>query len=142
MVTDIGLDELLLEEDQAWRMATRIAEIARREDAGELAAGLAELRAFLDDELEVHLDREDIAPRHQQARADGGRVEPAIIDRHAGKSLERHRSARKIAPKDLLAIQVHHAAIVPQDPQDQRVRLEILDRRGRRGHRDPRGRQV
>jgi hypothetical protein len=59
MANDIGLQEVLLEEDRVWRMAARIAEIAEREDLCEFAEELAELRAFLDDDFEVHLDREE-----------------------------------------------------------------------------------
>src|SRR5690242_19044914 len=59
MAQAIGLEQVLLEEDEAWRMASHIAEVAAREDLGELHRELGALRGFLAGELEVHFDREE-----------------------------------------------------------------------------------
>jgi hypothetical protein len=59
MKTTMGVDQVLLEEEEAWKMATHIADLAAREDLEHLRSELASLRAFLAGELEVHLEREE-----------------------------------------------------------------------------------
>jgi hypothetical protein len=59
MSATIGLEQVLHEEDLAWKMAVHIAELASRECLGDLHGELAALHGFLATELEIHLDREE-----------------------------------------------------------------------------------